>query len=90
MADGNLSQSEADALIAMEKIRAGEMENNYPEPGGKLTVPLTSRDGREGFTLDVSRSQINLAQGHPSESRSPDRRLDETGYRRPNSSKSRR
>ena len=61
MADGNLSQSEADDLIAMEKIRVNDSDSNYPDPGGKLIVPLTSRDGREGFLLDVSRSQINLA-----------------------------
>src|SRR5579863_8347701 len=61
MADGNLSQSEADDLIAMEKIRVNDSDNNYPDPGDKLIVPLTSRDGREGFLLDVSRSQINLA-----------------------------
>ena len=61
MADGNLSQSEADDLIAMEKVRVNDSDNSYPVPGGKLIVPLTSRDGREGFYLDVSRSQINLA-----------------------------
>lgn len=61
MADGNLSQSEADALIAMEKIRVNDNDNSYPNPGGTLVVPLTSRDGRESFILDVSRSQINFA-----------------------------
>lgn len=61
MAEGNLSQSEADALIAVEKIRVGDSESSYPEPGGKLILLLTSRDGREGFILDVFRSQINLA-----------------------------
>lgn len=61
MADGILSQSEADALIAMEKVRVGDSENSYPEPGGKLIVPLASRDGRERFILDVSRNLINLA-----------------------------
>ena len=61
MADGNLSQSEADALIVMEKIRVNESDGSYPNPGSKLIVPLTSRDGRENFILDVSRSQINFA-----------------------------
>jgi|GEM_PF-3589471 len=61
MAEGNLSQSEADALIAMEKIRVNDSNNDCPTPGGNLMVPLTSRDGREAFILDVSRSQINLA-----------------------------
>jgi len=50
MADGNLSQSEADDLIAMEKVRVNDSDNSYPVPGGKLIVPLTSRDGREDFT----------------------------------------
>jgi uncharacterized protein DUF6978 len=61
MADANLSQSEADALIAMEKVRMGDSENSYPDPGGKLSIPLASPDGREVFLLDVSRGQINLA-----------------------------
>src|SRR3954463_2406653 len=61
MADGILLQSEADALIAMEKIRVNDNANRYPNPGDKLMLPLTSRDGREAFILDVSRSQINFA-----------------------------
>jgi hypothetical protein len=61
MADGDLTQVEADALIAMEKIRADAFEYEYPQPGGKLVIPLTSIDKREAFLLDVTRGQVNLA-----------------------------
>ena len=61
MADSNLSQAEADVLITIEKIRTDENEHDYPGPGGKLLIPLTSRDKKENFILDVTRSRINLA-----------------------------
>ncbi|MBM3727270.1 MAG: hypothetical protein FJW40_17830 [Acidobacteria bacterium] len=61
MADGNLTQEEAEALIAMEKVRAAEEDYSYPRPGDKLTIPLTSKDKREMFLLDISRARIDLA-----------------------------
>lgn len=63
MADINLTQPEADALIAMEKHRVDEKIWNHPGPGGAISIPLTSLDRKENFLLDISRSQINLAQG---------------------------
>ena len=60
MADINLTQSEADALIAMEKQRVDETEWDFPSPGGRLSIPLLSMDRRENFSLDVTRSQLNL------------------------------
>lgn len=61
MADSNLTQDAADALIAMEKVRATDDSYLYPGPGDKLTIPLTSTDGREAFLLDISRGRIDLA-----------------------------
>ena len=63
IADANLTQAEADALIGMEKRRSDDMERDYPDFGGVITLPLVSTDRREAFLLDLSRSRINLAKG---------------------------
>jgi len=63
MAEINLSQSEADALIAMEKIRVDEQSFDYPSFGGRVSVPLISRDKRENFVLDISKDRIALSKG---------------------------
>jgi hypothetical protein len=60
VADINLPQAEADALIAMEKKRADETEWSFPNPGERISIPLTSSDKRENFMLDVTRAQIKL------------------------------
>lgn len=61
MSDGNLSQSEADALIAMEKRREDDTLWSFPRPGASVIIPLVSADSREGFLLDVGRGGINIA-----------------------------
>lgn len=61
MADLNLTQAEADALIAMVKHRADERMWEYPDLGGGVSIPLVSVDGREQFVLDVRRGRIDLA-----------------------------
>lgn len=63
MPEINLTQPEADALIAMEKHRVDEQEYEYPGLGGSIVVPLVSPDKREGFLLDVSRGRIDLLKG---------------------------
>jgi len=64
MAEVNLTQGEADALIAMEKHRANEDTYDYPGMGGgSICVALTSLDKREDFLLDVSRGRIDLRKG---------------------------
>lgn len=63
MADINLTQSEADALIAMPKVRVDETQVEYPGLGGKVSVPLVSENKRENFLLDVSRGRIELRKG---------------------------
>lgn len=61
MADTDLSQSQADALIAMEKHRANEERHSFPVGGQLLILPLESPDKREQFILDVARGRIDLA-----------------------------
>jgi len=60
MADINLTQAEADALIAMEKHRTNEERNDFPMGGQSVVLPLQSADRREQFLLDLSRGRIDL------------------------------
>jgi len=60
MADINLTQAEADALIAMEKHRANEDRSDFPMGGQSLVLSLQSADKREQFLLDLSRGRIDL------------------------------
>jgi hypothetical protein len=60
MADINLTQPEADALIAMQKHRTDDTRYSYPNLGGLISVPLRSPDKREQFILDVHRGRIDL------------------------------
>ena len=62
MADIHLNQSEADALIAMEKHRLDDERRSYPT-SGSLVVPLQSPDKREQFLLDIRRGRIDLLKG---------------------------
>lgn len=63
MADIDLTQGEADALIAMPKSKTNDDEWDYPGTGGKVIIPLTSQDKRENFHLDISRGRIDLKKG---------------------------
>ncbi len=63
MADIELTQAEADALIAIEKVRESDDQPDYPGLGGNVCVPLVSADKREHFLLDVSRGRIDLLKG---------------------------
>lgn len=60
MADMNLTQAEAHALIALEKHRVNEERSDFPMGGQSLVLPLQSPDRREQFLLDVSRGRIDL------------------------------
>lgn len=61
--DINLTQTEADSLIAMPKYREDNNRYPYPALGGSVSIPLTSLDKREKFLLDISHGQINLLKG---------------------------
>jgi hypothetical protein len=60
VADLDITQAEADALIAMEKHRVDTEDCFFPEGGGRLSIALTSADKRENFFLDVARANIKL------------------------------
>lgn len=56
----SLLQVEADALLRMEKVRVNEDQWQFPDLGGRIEIPLASRDHREAFSLDISRRRIAL------------------------------
>ena len=59
----DLTQSEADALLAVEKRRINDNLHPFTAMLGKVEIPLQSLDGREQFFLDMSRGRINLLKG---------------------------
>lgn len=63
MAEINLTQAEADALIAMEKHKINDDEWSYPSLGGAISIPLISANKRENFILDIRRARIDLLKG---------------------------
>ena len=60
MAEMNLTQADADALMAMEKHRVNEDRSECPLWGQSLVLPLQSSDKREQFLLDLRRGRIDL------------------------------
>jgi hypothetical protein len=60
MTDIDLTQEEADALIAMPKDRTNDDAIFYPGPGNRVAIPLVSDDKRENFLLDIRRGRIDL------------------------------
>lgn len=69
MAEDALSQSDAEALLRIEKIRVNEDALNFPDFGGSIQVPLKSRDHREHFSLDINRKRISLKTGYQTRAR---------------------
>lgn len=60
MADINLTQAEANALIAMEKLRSENRSYNCQAQRCSVSIPLISSNRKENFILDIWRGQINL------------------------------
>jgi len=56
-----LTQTEADELIAMPKQPSDQDVVLFPAAGERLVIPLISLDRTEDFLLDVTRSRIDLA-----------------------------
>ena len=56
----DLTQSEADALMRMEKYRVDDTAHPFPDLGGHIEIPLQSSNQREVFSLDISRRRIAL------------------------------
>ena len=63
MANTELTQAEADHLIAMEKVKLNDDKWDYPGTGGSIIVPLTSTGKRENFLLDITRGRIDFRKG---------------------------
>lgn len=57
----DLTQAEADALFALEKVALDETTYDFPGAGDAVRVPLQSRDRREDFLLDVRRGRIDVS-----------------------------
>lgn len=57
MADIDLTQDEADSLIAMPKFRTNDDVIYYPDQGSSLTIPLISADKKENFLLDINEEE---------------------------------
>jgi len=56
-----LTQREADALLAMEKQKSDSKQYTYPWGGKHLHIPLLSLDRREKFILDLSQRKIEVS-----------------------------
>lgn len=57
----DLTQAEADILLAMEKRRLNNDKHSFGTV--RLEISLTSTDQREYFLLDIGRGRINLLRG---------------------------
>jgi len=55
-----LTQQEADLLLAMEKMRIDDQQHLFSGINSSLRIPLISQDGREEFSLDIYRGKIEL------------------------------
>lgn len=55
-----LTQQEADALLALEKYYFEANVLKFPDLGGTLRLVLHSLDKREEFNLDITRGKISL------------------------------
>lgn len=56
-----LTQTEADDLLALDKGRVSDDPVSLPDLGRKLSVELLSTDKRERFNLDMNRSYVSLS-----------------------------
>jgi len=60
VADIEITQTEADSLIGLEKRFVDDNDWTFPAAGERIGLALTSLDKRENFMLDVTRAQIKL------------------------------
>lgn len=63
MNETSLTQAEAEAFIAMSKVKKDDTQWQVPITGGSVSIPLMSSDKREDFVLDLSRGRIDLIKG---------------------------
>ena len=55
-----LTQSEADDLIRLPKVKNSNDSYDFPFPGDFLNIPIISQDEHENFLIDISRGRIRL------------------------------
>jgi len=55
-----LTQSEADDLIRLPKIKNSDDNYDFPFPGDFFNIPIISQDEQENFLIDISRGRIRL------------------------------
>jgi hypothetical protein len=60
MTDTDMTQVEADFLLAMEKTSEDERRWDYPAMGMKVEIPLFGPGKREKFLLDIGRGTIDI------------------------------
>lgn len=63
MNETSLTQTEADSLITMPKVKKDDSQWQLPITGGSVSIPLLSQDKREEFVLDLGRGRIDLIKG---------------------------
>lgn len=63
MSETSIAQTEADALIAMPKVKVNDNSWSLPITGGGVVIPLVSSNKRENFSLDISRGRVDLLKG---------------------------
>lgn len=56
-----ITQAEADELIALEKHRVDSQIWNYPALGGSINISLTSMNRSKSFILDITRGRVHLS-----------------------------
>ena len=59
MAEVNLTQAEADALLAMEKYFVDRATISFPSRGHRKIYSLQSADKREDFLLEIWRGRVS-------------------------------
>lgn len=55
-----LTQSEAEALIRLRKVRKSDDHYAFPLPGEPLTIPIISQNRQENFLIDINRGRIQF------------------------------
>ena len=58
MADLLIPQTEANRLIAAEKVRRDKKHYAFHSPGERLNIPLVSIDQSDNFHLDITRGRV--------------------------------
>ena len=69
MAEDLMLQTDAETLLLMDKVRVSDEPLPFPDFGGRIEVPLASRDHRETFSLDINRKRIALTTTYQSRGR---------------------